>query len=561
MSRIAAAALLAAFAAQSPSTISVESRLVSVDVIVRDARGNSVAGLKQDDFAISEDGKAQKIVSFEEHHATQNRAGVASAPLTPGTVTNVSAAADSDLNMLLFDLADTPVLDQAYAKKQMIAFLQNLPAGHQLALFVLSDRLYALQGFTGDSGTLASAAKLINTREMHLTVSESQRATETEDLALFRQGLGERPPGDFLANAVREAVDGKEINDLRVRIGLVADAFRAIAGSVSGYKGRKNLLWLSENFPVGLADHMQILRSGGVGSGGLPQFEGARDVSSGSTRILMDSQIAVYPINVVGVETDSAGAELSGLGSAVAPSTTDPVSNDRLANSFERRQFVRESMNLIADATGGRAIYGTNNLSGALERIVEETATRYTLAYQPTNHRFDGGLRQIRIATRGKSLSLTYRRNYLATASPSAATVQPLSLVAAMRPGLPPATGIRLTATPELPEAGSSTVGVTCAIDAHDLSLTLDDAGRRHGKVEVLLAARPRSGSTQGRQPQVTAMLDLNLDPEQYQAMTTDGVRFRQHLDVPSGTWSLHLGVIDLSTGQIGTVSMPLTLP
>jgi VWFA-related protein len=141
MNRIAHWALLAFFAAQNSSTISVESRLVSVDVIVRDARGNPVAGLKQDAFTISEDGKAQQIVSFEEHHALPGRAGDHSRPLAPGTVTNVpGAVVDSDLNMLLFDLADTPVLDQAYAKKADDR-LQKLPPGHQLALFILSDRL------------------------------------------------------------------------------------------------------------------------------------------------------------------------------------------------------------------------------------------------------------------------------------------------------------------------------------------------------------------------------------------------------------------------------------
>jgi hypothetical protein len=139
--------------------------------------------------------------------------------------------------------------------------------------------------------------------------------------------------------------------------------------------------------------------------------------------------------------------------------------------------------------------------------------------------------------------------------------VQPLSLIAAMRPGLPPSTALRLTATPELPKAGSSTVGLSCAIDIHDVSLTLDDTGRRHGKLEVLLAAIPGSESTQVRPQRAAAMLDLNLDAEQYKAMTTDGVRFHQHLEVPTGTWSLQLGVIDLSSGQIGTLSMPLALP
>jgi hypothetical protein len=139
--------------------------------------------------------------------------------------------------------------------------------------------------------------------------------------------------------------------------------------------------------------------------------------------------------------------------------------------------------------------------------------------------------------------------------------VQPLSLAAAMRPGLPPSTGLRLTATPELPKAGSSTLGIIGAIDVHDVSLTLDDTGRRHGKLEVLLAAIPRSGSKQERPAQAAAMLDLNLDPEQYKAMIADGVRFRQHLEVPKGAWAVQLGVIDLASGQIGTLSMPLTLP
>jgi hypothetical protein len=161
MNRIAHWALLAFFAAQNSSTISVESRLVSVDVIVRDARGNPVAGLKQDAFTISEDGKAQQIVSFEEHHALPGRAGDHSRPLAPGTVTNVpGAVVDSDLNMLLFDLADTPVLDQAYAKKADDRLPPEAPAGTPACpLYPLgspwptNQRITALMAVCGRSGS------------------------------------------------------------------------------------------------------------------------------------------------------------------------------------------------------------------------------------------------------------------------------------------------------------------------------------------------------------------------------------------------------------------------
>src|SRR5262245_13264961 len=43
----------------------VETELVLVNVVVRDKQGKPVTDLKQDDFTILEDGKAQKISSFD----------------------------------------------------------------------------------------------------------------------------------------------------------------------------------------------------------------------------------------------------------------------------------------------------------------------------------------------------------------------------------------------------------------------------------------------------------------------------------------------------------------
>ena len=46
------------------STIQVFSREVLVDVIVTDAAGQPVLGLKQSDFSLEEDGKPQPVRSF-----------------------------------------------------------------------------------------------------------------------------------------------------------------------------------------------------------------------------------------------------------------------------------------------------------------------------------------------------------------------------------------------------------------------------------------------------------------------------------------------------------------
>ena len=49
----------------SDYTLRVESELVLVNVSVKDKRGNIIANLKPEDFTILEDGKAQKVISFD----------------------------------------------------------------------------------------------------------------------------------------------------------------------------------------------------------------------------------------------------------------------------------------------------------------------------------------------------------------------------------------------------------------------------------------------------------------------------------------------------------------
>ncbi|MGZ4875076.1 MAG: hypothetical protein ACXV5R_07885, partial [Candidatus Angelobacter sp.] len=72
--------------AQQPQTVKgdqglyrlrVESELVLVNVVVRDKQGKPVTGLKQDDFTLLEDGKSQRVSSFDFENLD-------TAPLTAG---------------------------------------------------------------------------------------------------------------------------------------------------------------------------------------------------------------------------------------------------------------------------------------------------------------------------------------------------------------------------------------------------------------------------------------------------------------------------------------------
>src|SRR5450631_3799901 len=50
------------------ATIKTKVRLVLVDVVVTNGKGDAVTGLHKDDFQVLEDGKPQAISTFEEHH-------------------------------------------------------------------------------------------------------------------------------------------------------------------------------------------------------------------------------------------------------------------------------------------------------------------------------------------------------------------------------------------------------------------------------------------------------------------------------------------------------------
>ena len=52
-----------------PATIQITSRIVYVDVVVRDGYGRIVRGLTEKDFRVLEDGKLQKIDFFRDHTA------------------------------------------------------------------------------------------------------------------------------------------------------------------------------------------------------------------------------------------------------------------------------------------------------------------------------------------------------------------------------------------------------------------------------------------------------------------------------------------------------------
>ena len=142
-------------------------RRVVVDVVVSDSDGKPVSGLTAADFTVSEDGKPQSIHSFDVHDFDSISESLPKLPdsLPPNTFINVPSGPErGPLYVLLLDVLDMSVDDQPVAREQVMKFIRSKPVGTRFAIFVLSDGLYLVQGFTEDRNLLADAVNPKNPR-------------------------------------------------------------------------------------------------------------------------------------------------------------------------------------------------------------------------------------------------------------------------------------------------------------------------------------------------------------------------------------------------------------
>lgn len=572
-----------------PPTLHVSSRIVYVDVVVRNSRGEAVRGLAGKDFRITEDGRPQNIDLFRAY--THDPAQIAGTPAAKADAaklefSNATAGKTSDtVNMILFDLLDTSLANQTYARKQMLKFLAGLPPGHKIALFILSDRLHMLQNFTGNSDLLAEAAGLLLPKAGFLFHSASDQARDADVMGLLPASMKAGGEDSFTMDLVDELAKENFAHDQQ-RNSMTNTAFRELAEATAAYSGRKNLIWLSESFPLGAITSLQTFHSP------LGSFFMA-DLTGEAAKPISDSRIAVYPISLSGLETGGVNAALNGttaaggsgaalgggqaIGNSVA--TLDPETQggeaaaqpggltggarlpDTLGMQANARFALRDQLDEIARQTGGEAFVGTNDFAGAMRKSLEEGENYYSLAYTPTNQKWTGKFRSIHVELAPKGYSLSYRRGYFAVAEaprPTFNNAQELDI--ALHPATPELDTIPIRSKVYLPNLKRATLQVDALLGAKAVNFTVGDDGDRTAQLLVEMIAIPQStnGEPMG---QTTEDLSFHLSEAQYQVAANNGLPLRLQLALKPGRYRIRLGVSDRSNHRIGSVDMPVEIP
>ncbi len=554
---LAAAFAVAPLHSQSPApnasatapTIKVETRVVLLDVVVTDNKGEAVVGLTNKDFQITEQGMPQSISSFEEHKSAQPvQIKVPQMPANVFSNFPTTKSADS-VNVLLLDLLNTQPPDQALARQQVIKYLDTVQSGARIAIFALGSQLRIVRGFTTDFSGLSAAlddkSLGVNPQVSALLPTESQQFSE--DLVVHQMRRSQAAPAAI--ESVEQFQTAEAANRGSSRVELTLQAFQQLARYLSGIPARKNVFWFSDNFPISFVPDAKVRA---------PKYQERVQQTSD---MLTAAQVAIYPVSNLGVLGDP----------------TFDVSN--LAGTRQQLEAVLSSnelaMESIAKETGGRAFYNTNALSEAVKDAVDIGSHYYTLAYAPTNNKSDGKYRRIQVNLSGGNYKLSYRRGYYADKPrPEANSAEEADdpLIPLIGLGMPNFDQIlykvRVTPkdpqpAPNAPRAGSNTelkppftrYDVEFAVSLKDIAMGLPSEAVRRGHIEVMLIAFDHDGKILNI---LKRRSKLAMDTKVYSATQTVGLQIHEEIDLPPGDVYLRTGIYDLNSGSCGTIGVPL---
>jgi len=481
----------------SASTLTVTSRLVVLDVVVLDSKGNVVTGLDQSQFSVYEDKVEQRIRNFEgpKDHVMPN----VGQDLVHNTA-DLAKIGNAPVNVIVIDELNTPFSDTSRAQQAMRHFLEKQPEVLPVpTLFLASgaSRVTVLHDFT------QSRADLIESMKTHVT--------DVDFRALANQ----------LNGGTMAAVDG---------FAKTLGALSEVASSLRGIPGHKNVIWVGTGF-----DNAYDLTSASDSDA-----QKIADALELVTRRMLEARMSVSTLDPAGVDASAPVEDIAD--EAVSGSGPSSI-ND----------FVQDaSFDGLARSTGGTVVHGLNDLDRLIATDANRAADFYTLTYAPSgSSNAAQPYRNIRVVMKDPNLHAVTRTGYY-DGPVTEAPVTPSNPKAQSREfkfDLLSAGGSHLVYTGLHVTAAKEGDGYRVFVEAGDLQWTLQQDGTQLAEVSIVGVAFNSKDKV------------LRQDAEEFKERIHDTdqphgkqVNFRFAMPVPLGASRVRFVVRDAVTGNIGSV-------
>lgn len=538
----------------SSSLLRVTTRMVVVDVVAVDKKGQKVNDLEASDFSLREDGREQPISTFNfQHPGASASLPRALDPLPPNMFRNLPKYQPGGaLNVILIDALNSTLPHQAYVRAEMVRFLEKLPQGQPIAIYALGRKLRLLEDFTTDLSELKKVINAFRGQSSHLLANASGSPDTPVVKGWAEQLLQAYDPQ--LLQQIGDFTQENLADQTGMRVQLTLSALNALARTLAGYPGRKNLIWISESIPMMIVPDAKKMPS--------RESRDFTDQLSMTANLLTDAQIAVYPIDARGL-----------VGSAfydAANNLSGQAAMGGLASRAEGAQAeellqAHSSMEDLAAKTGGKAFFNRNDVGAAVRNDMEDGATYYSLGYYPLNKDWNGQFRKVQISSKRPGVKLRYRLGYFAVDRVEFLKHHPqqqdMDLNLALNPDSPEATSLQFQATVVMPSAENGNhIRLNYAVDPQQISFTRESDGLEHAQVDC--AARIFNSSDLDKSLKTLgARMQAGLEEDAYNRINRSFFPCQLTLDLDAGTYFLRLAVRDNATGHIGTVNAHIRVP
>jgi VWFA-related protein len=539
--------------AQDGPIIRAEKKLVLVDAVVTDKKGNYVHGLTQKDFRVWEDKEEQTIETFSSEVD----------PTSPVFNRN-------HYLVLFFDNSTMNFGDQAQARAAALRFLDKNTAPNRLMAVVnFGGSLQIAQNFTADTTRLKQVVSGVK----FSSVSPNGESAGGAALSRAEMNFGAR---DVLLS------------------------LKTLAQGLSTVPGRKTLIFLSAGFKLNnelrseLTAVVNVCNKANVAVYPIDVrglVTGGADASHGENRggqllgggfLVNASYVALqqHPGGGGGGTTTTGGGTKGGTTGTTGTTGSRPVAgggggtnvprpnpnpNSNRNNPFNQSRTImphmpdvtgpQDVLYALAQGTGGFVIVNTNDLLGGLDRIANEQNEYYVLGYSPAEDADPGACHELKVKVSEGGLNVRSRTGYCAT--------KPVDLLAGTAKGKElesrAAGSVPGSVTAKMQSAffytAPNTARVNVAMEMPpDMLKFKKEKGKMHAEMNVLGIAYNSDGGVAAK---FSDTLKMELEnKKEVEAFQEKPLHYDAQFDVASGKYNLK---VVFSTGEdFGKLESPL---
>ncbi len=569
---------------QKEDVVRISVNLVQVDAVVTDDDGKQVTNLSPEDFEIYEDDKPQPIVNFSyiskssitppasKTAATASASKIAAPPPPPAPPTRLRPDQVRRAIALVVDDLGLSFESSHYVRDALRKFVDTqMQPGDLVAIIRTGAGMGALQQFTTDKRQLYAAIERVRFNlssrsfsafapignEIRLKVPESQAGVPR---------FGE----DLMASLIKQP--GKELNDFREEIFSVGTlgALNFIVRGLKDLPGRKSVVLFSDGFKMYNTENTGNQRL-------LDSLQRLTDLANRAS-------VVFYTIDPRGLQplTLTAADNLSGpiaVGDGRNPNTlgdlnptqyladVDKGLRDRRKEFFESQQ----GLNYLAQQTGGFLVKNTNDISGAVRRVLKEDGY-YLIGYRPDEATFKAAgssrsFHKIKVKVKRPGLHVRTRTGFYGIseeqALPVRRTVTDQLYAALTSPFSSGDIDLRMTSLFGYDTKKGSFAQSLLHIDARDLTFEEEKEGVFKGfyktRIDVMAITFGDNGVMVDKDDRIHT---IRLPAQDYRRSIEAGFVYSVSLPIKkAGAYQLRIAVRDSATGRVGSANQLIEIP